>query len=126
MSERTTGVSERTTGVMFGGALALAGAVLGFYITYDMLTLDFWRYFDFIYILTRPWGLAAWIVGIASIIVLILSLIILSGKWLKWSIILVLVFGLLSLIGFFGEWYGILPGILQVIGAIIALIGKRS
>ena len=68
----------------------------------------------------------AWIVGIVSVIVLMLSFLILVGKWLKWSIILVLVFGLVSLAGFLGEWYGVFLGLLQILGAIIALAGRRT
>jgi len=71
-------------------------------------------------------GVVAWIVGIVSVIVLMLSFLILVGKWLKWSIILVLVFGLVSLAGFLGEWYGVFLGLLQILGAIIALAGRRT
>lgn len=68
----------------------------------------------------------AWIVGIVSVSVLMLSFLILVGKWLKWSIILVLVFGLVSLAGFLGDWYGVFLGLLQILGAIIALAGRRT
>jgi hypothetical protein len=109
-------MSERTTGILIGGIIALIGALSGLGIGVLLPSMVFLSG------ITNP-GLAMYaiIVLILSIIALILSILIVAGKYIKWSTIIVLIIGIISLIGFMGGALGVIPGILEIIGAIIAM-----
>lgn len=109
-------MGERTTGVLIGGIIALIGALSGLWIglTLPALTL--------LGTITNPavaiYGI---IVFILSIIAVVLSILIIAGKYIKWSTIIVLIIGIISLLGFMGGLFGVIPGIIEIIGAIIAM-----
>ncbi|MHA1605046.1 MAG: hypothetical protein ACTSWF_10400 [Candidatus Freyarchaeota archaeon] len=110
-------MSERTTGVLVGGIIALIGALLGLAAPFVLLAP---AAFD-ITQLFAPTVIYGYIVLILGIIALILSILMIAGKWIKWSTVIVLIIGIISLIGFMGGALGVLPGIIEIIGAIIAL-----
>ncbi|MEM2958675.1 MAG: hypothetical protein QW261_10300 [Candidatus Jordarchaeaceae archaeon] len=109
-------MSERTTGVLIGGIIALIGALSGLGIGILLPSMVFLAG------ITNPaLAMYAIIVLILSIIALILSILIIAGKYIKWSTIIVLIIGIISLVGFMGGALGVIPGIIEIIGAIIAM-----
>ena len=110
-------MGERTTGVLVGGIIALIGALLGLAAPFVLLApaaLDLTQLFT-------PTAIYGYIVLILAIIALILSILMIAGKWIKWSAIIVLIIGIISLIGLMAGPMGVIPGILELIGAIIAM-----
>ncbi|MEM2146669.1 MAG: hypothetical protein QW279_15005 [Candidatus Jordarchaeaceae archaeon] len=111
-------MSERNTGILIGGIIALLGAIsglgIGFILPSQSGPLAF---------LTAPQA-ATWamIVLILSIIALILSLMIVLGKMIKMSTIILLIIAILSLLGFMAGSMGVVPGIIELIGVIIAMV----
>ncbi|MEX2724215.1 MAG: hypothetical protein Q6366_012515 [Candidatus Freyarchaeota archaeon] len=112
-------MSERTTGTIIGGVLALIGALMGFYAGILLLAFN-------ISTILNPPTLWAIIVFIGSLLALIFAIMLLVGKAIKWSAILLIIAGILSLLGFAGGgWWSVIAGLLEIIGAIIALLLKK-
>lgn len=109
-------MSERTTGVLIGGIIALIGALNGLWIGIALPSYVFLS--NILNPAVATYGI---IVLILSIIALILSIMIIVGKMIKMSTIIVLIIGIISLLGFMGGAIGIIPGVIEIIGAIIAM-----
>lgn len=111
-------MSEKTTGTMIGGILALIGAILGFLAAWMLLGFK-------IEALLSPPTLWLLLIVIGSILALIFAIMLLVGKAIKWSAILLIIGGLLSIIAGIGGYLGFIAGILEIIGALIALLLKK-
>lgn len=111
-------MSERTTGTTIGGILALIGAIIGFLAAWMMLGFK-------LETMLSPPTLWLLLVVIGSILGLIFAIMLLIGKVIKWSAILLIIGGLLSIIAGIGGYFGFLAGILEILGAIIALLLKK-
>ncbi len=111
-------MSEKTTGTMIGGILALIGAILGFLAAWMLLGFK-------IETLLSPPTLWLLLIVIGSILALIFAIMLLVGKAIKWSAILLIIGGLLSIIAGIGGYLGFIAGILEIIGALIALLLKK-
>ncbi|MEX2725339.1 MAG: hypothetical protein Q6367_015725 [Candidatus Freyarchaeota archaeon] len=130
-------MSERTTGVLVGGAIALIGSVFGFWLGLALLGLSntgsvtamLWIVDPVAAVLASvltPTVSAVWhwIVFTIATIALIFSIMLMVGKSIKISAIIVLIVGILSTVTVIFlpvqiNW--LICGILQLVGAIVAL-----
>ncbi len=110
-------MSERTTGTIIGGVIALLGSFMGFWAGLGMLAFNWSTIFN-------PPMVWAILVFIGSLIALIFAIMLIVGKWIQMSAILLIIAGIISLLGVFGGWWGVIAGILEIIGAAIALLLK--
>ncbi|MEM2957469.1 MAG: hypothetical protein QW261_04250 [Candidatus Jordarchaeaceae archaeon] len=130
-------MSERTTGVLVGGAIALIGSVFGFWLGLALLGLSYTGSVTAMLWIVDPVAavLASvltptvsavwhWIVFTIATIALIFSIMLMVGKSIKISAIIVLIVGILSTVTVIFlpvqiNW--LICGILQLVGAIVAL-----
>ncbi|MEM3563193.1 MAG: hypothetical protein QXR19_08190 [Candidatus Jordarchaeaceae archaeon] len=130
-------MSERTTGVLIGGAIALIGSVFGFWLGLALLGLSYTGSVTAMLWIVDPVAavLASvltptvsavwpWIVFTIATIALIFSIMLMVGKSIKISAIIVLIVGILSTVTVIFlpvqiNW--LICGILQLVGAIVAL-----
>ncbi len=113
-------MGERTTGVLIGGIIALIGALGGLWATFAILGAAGATIFTFLVPTVN--ALYAWLILLGSILAIIFSIMMIVGKYIKWSTILVFIGGIISiLVVFGGGWLYFWPGVLELLGAIIAM-----
>jgi hypothetical protein len=112
-------MSERSTGVLLGGVIALIGAIFGLWATFAILATG-----DILAPLLGG-GVAAayaYLILIGSILTVIFAIMMLMGKMVKISTILVFIAGIISiLVVIAGGAVYALAGLLELVGAIIAM-----
>ncbi|MFB0560930.1 MAG: hypothetical protein ACETWM_06935 [Candidatus Lokiarchaeia archaeon] len=113
-------MGERTTGTLIGGIVAILGSIIGFWAYIVMGAFD-------LSTLLSPLGIFPVLFLLMSILAIIFAIMLTVGYMMKWSSILLLIFGIISLLVSIlvlaspaGLWAFIAAG-LEILGAVIAM-----
>jgi hypothetical protein len=128
-------MAERSTAVIVGGIIALIGAVLGLYGWYVLTGMANAYSMSSLYFFISPTaGLVAWfttpavdfylplLVLSGSILAIVFSVVLISGRIMRVAAILIIIAGILSIHPiFYGIYLWGIPGVLEIVGPIVAL-----
>lgn len=113
-------MGERTTGTVIGGIIAILGSIIGFWAYLVMGAFD-------ITTLLSPLGIFPLLFLLMSILAIIFAIMLTVGYFMRWSSILLLIFGIISvlvsilLLASAAGIFAFSAAGLEILGAVIAM-----